>query len=93
MYNIKHFNFFSLDVEGAELQVLEGMDLSCVSFDVIVVEACREGCVTVGSVDRDSAVRLLLEKHGYKYHGHASRNDWFIRPGFVPSRKPVPDTP
>jgi FkbM family methyltransferase len=35
MLSIRHFNFFSLDVEGAELQVLESIDLNCVSFDVI----------------------------------------------------------
>ena len=35
----RHINFFSLDVEGGELSVLQTLDFGRVRFDVIVVEA------------------------------------------------------
>lgn len=36
--NIKHVNFFSLDVEGYELNVLKGIDFNQTSFDYILIE-------------------------------------------------------
>lgn len=47
-------NFFSLDVETAELEVLRTLDFSLVRFDVIVVEA--DG----GSVSTCESVKQLL---------------------------------
>ena len=74
-----HINFFSLDVENAELQVLMTLDFSLVRFDVIVVEA--DGT----SAEKDEAVKQLLMNHGYQYHGHIVRNDWFVHSSFVNS--------
>lgn len=34
----KHVDLFSLDVEGAELHVLNSVDFSTLSFDVVMVE-------------------------------------------------------
>lgn len=66
-----HINFFSLDVENAELEVLSTIDFSFVRFDVIVVEADGH------NVTKDDAVKHLLNNHGYVFHGHVHRNDWF----------------
>ncbi len=35
---IRHINFFSLDVEGGELQVLKSIDFDSITFDVLVLE-------------------------------------------------------
>ncbi len=49
--DITHINFFVLDVEGAELEVLQALDLTRVSFDVVVVEA-------YGALPANDQVRL-----------------------------------
>jgi len=36
--NIKHINFLSIDVEGAEIAVLESIDFNKYSFDLITIE-------------------------------------------------------
>lgn len=72
-----HINFFSLDVENAELQVLQTLDFSLVRFDVIVVEA--DGT----SVLKDKSVKQLLMNNSYQHHAHIVRNDWFVHTSFV----------
>jgi hypothetical protein len=72
-YNIRHIDFFSLDVEGGELMVLQAVDFDCITFNVVVVEADGH------NKTKDSAVRELLNSKGYKFH---SRTD---SPGKVPS--------
>jgi FkbM family methyltransferase len=37
-YHITHVDYLSIDVEGAEMKVLEGIDFSACSFDVISIE-------------------------------------------------------
>ena len=37
-FGVTHVDFFSLDVEGGELQVLQTLDWSRITMDVIVVE-------------------------------------------------------
>jgi FkbM family methyltransferase len=81
-YNITHVDFFSLDVEGGELMVLESINFSCVSFDVLVVELDNT------NPHKDEAVRKLLSSAGYKVHSRVHNNDWFVREGFVPSVAP-----
>ena len=54
-----HIDFFSLDVEGAELSVLQTMDWN-VSVGLWLVE--QDG----SNEAKDGAVRKLLEKHGYE---------------------------
>lgn len=89
-YNIRHIDFFSLDVEGGELGVLQALDFDCVTFNVLVVEA--DG----SNADKDSAVRRLLESKGYKLYSHTGNetswqigNDWFVRHGWGPSKAPL----
>ena len=74
-----HINFFSLDVENAELQVLKTLDFSLVRFDVIVVEADGTSAV------KDESVKQLLMNNDYHHHGHIVRNDWFVHASFVNS--------
>jgi hypothetical protein len=78
-YNVRHIDFFSLDVEGGELGVLQALDFNCVTFNVIVVEA--DG----SNPEKDSAVRKLLKAKGYKFHSRTGDdaewkvgNDWWV---------------
>ena len=69
---LRHIDFFSLDVEHAELEVLSTLNFANVRIDVIVVEA--DGL----NPDKDAAVQELLFKNDFLYHGHVSQNDWFV---------------
>lgn len=60
LLGVGHIDFWSLDVEGAELQVLRGFDLGRVTVDVIAVEA--DG----GNLAQEAAVREHLQERGYE---------------------------
>ena len=87
-FSISHIDFFSLDVEGAELEVLRTLDLSALHFKVIVVE--QDGLNTT----KDEAVRELLLAHNFELYVNkalretiaGSRNDWFVNKHFKPSK-------
>lgn len=79
-----HFNMFVLDVEGGELAVVQSIDFSRHSFDVIIIEA--DG----SDKQKEANLIQLLASKGYKYTGHVLRNDWFVREGFVPSSRQSP---
>lgn len=76
-YNIRHIDFFSLDVEGGELMVLQSIDWSKVTVNVILVEL--DGT----NQTKDEDVRQLLKHAGYKWHSRDRNNEWFVRDGFV----------
>ena len=62
-YGVTRINFFSLDVEGAELKVLETFNFDKVKIDVLMVEA--EFFEAQGGVHANNAkieaVRTLIE--------------------------------
>jgi FkbM family methyltransferase len=67
-YGVTRINFFSLDVEGAELKVLETFDFDKVKIDVLMVEAnfihAQKGLTDTMSSEVDKkieAVRTLVE--------------------------------
>lgn len=74
-FGVKHIDFFSLDVEGAELQVLESIDFNCVTFDVITIEDLG------GDEEKVGKIKVLLESKGYIFHAKVERNNWFVRNG------------
>ncbi len=65
-------DWFSLDVEGAELEVLSGINFENFLFKVITVEA-------IGNGPKDTAVARLLSRHGYEKHGSDGINNWFVK--------------
>lgn len=82
---IKHVDFFVLDVEGAELTILETIPWKDITFDVIVVETDPsfrpEGYA--------QQVAEYLAPLGYNHvSGVPGRNSWFEREGFVRSKFP-----
>eukprot|EP01139_Manchomonas_bermudensis_P015158 Amastigsp_a509617_36.p1 type:complete len:314 gc:universal Amastigsp_a509617_36:1996-1055(-) len=58
-FNISRVDLLSLDVEGAELDVLKTLDLATLRIAVILVEL--DGV----NADKDALVRELLSSHGY----------------------------
>jgi hypothetical protein len=74
-----HVDFWSLDVEGAEMMVLQGVDFDHFSFGVLAVETEMTG--PVGRLQHFRAqVRAKLESHGYISHSNDVSNDWFVHP-------------
>lgn len=80
MTGIRHFNLFSLDVEGGELAVLQSLDFTNVIFDVIVVEADSH------NEKKNLSVRDLKKNRGYIFSDHIGSNDWFVRKSFSPRK-------
>ena len=90
-FSISHIDFLSLDVEGAELEVLHTLDLSALHFNVIVGE--QDGLNST----KDEAVRELLLANNFELYVDealretiaGSQNDWFVNKHFKPSKAPV----
>lgn len=89
-FGLSQIDFFSLDVEGAELEVLRTLDLSALHFNVIAIEQDGQNPI------KDQAVREYLLADNYDlYDAHisddtyalaGSRNDWFVNKRFRPSK-------
>jgi Methyltransferase FkbM domain len=73
-YGVRRINFFSLDMQGAELSVLETFDFRKVKIDVLIVEieamtASQQSRGEQGKAHHESqieAVRALVKKGGMK---------------------------
>jgi hypothetical protein len=70
------FDFFSLDIEGAELGAVMSIDFDLVSFGIIFVEADEHNDM------KNMAVKLHLEKNGYAFVKNARKSDWFANVNF-----------
>eukprot|EP00282_Hemiselmis_andersenii_P000804 CAMPEP_0114131756 /NCGR_PEP_ID=MMETSP0043_2-20121206/12725_1 /TAXON_ID=464988 /ORGANISM="Hemiselmis andersenii, Strain CCMP644" /LENGTH=312 /DNA_ID=CAMNT_0001225213 /DNA_START=316 /DNA_END=1254 /DNA_ORIENTATION=+ len=81
LYGFKLINYFSLDVEGGELEVLRSINFSSVLFDVVSIE--MDG----SNKEKDEEVNMFMFKHGFKLHT-TGFNSWFVREGFRPSSNP-----
>lgn len=56
---ITHVDFMSLDVEGAELGVLSGIDFNTVTIDYIVIENNK-------GIEKEQPIRKFLVMHNYR---------------------------
>jgi FkbM family methyltransferase len=74
--SVTHIDFFSLDVEGGELQVLESINWKKVSIYVVAVELDGH------NEEKDDLVRELLSKQGFKYQHHISINEFWVNPKY-----------
>ena len=73
IFGLKHIDLWILDVEGGELSVLQTVDWSAVSIDVIVVE------LDGNNAKKDKDVITLLGNIGYViYAAFKGRNTWFV---------------
>lgn len=75
---IQHINYFSLDVEGAELSVLQSINFELIKFDIISVEV--EKAFRPENYEMD--VTKLLMEHGYLKIWCSGRNAWFRHQDF-----------
>jgi FkbM family methyltransferase len=75
-FKISHIDFFSLDVEGAELEVLKTFPFDSVCVDVIFVEASGF------DKKKEKQVRDLLIQNGYMLIGQIMYSDWFVGKAF-----------
>ena len=71
-----HFDFFSLDVEGAEYDALMSIDFNLVSFGVVFVESDAHNPL------KNVAVRALLTSVGYSFIKEHGRSAWFVNNDF-----------
>lgn len=74
MHEIGHVDYCSVDVEGAELNVLESVDFDLVTIDVFTVEN------NYGTPD----VARYLAGKGYHKYADLGADEVFVRQGFTP---------
>ncbi|KAI7842781.1 hypothetical protein COHA_003527 [Chlorella ohadii] len=67
-FGVKHIDFWSLDVEGAELAVLKAFDFSQVTVDVIVAETSGDDPA------KDEAVCAILANNGFVAVEHSNKD-------------------
>jgi len=70
------FDFFSLDVEGGELEVLQSIDFKEFLFGIIVVETDHH------SPRRNAVVKAFLHSQGYIMWEKMKTNSWFMNKAF-----------
>lgn len=70
-----HIDFMSLDVEGSELRVLQGIDFARTKIDYIVIENDK-------GAERKIQVRRFLNSHGYEMKVKLWNTDeiWGLQP-------------
>eukprot|EP01038_Epipyxis_sp_PR26KG_P005995 gene5995-8254_t len=78
---VKHINWFILDVEGGEYQILQSINWASIRFDVLCIET-EPSNRPPGYSER---VTKYLEDKGYvNYSGQIGRNTWYIHKNFKP---------
>ncbi|GMH62205.1 hypothetical protein TrRE_jg5066 [Triparma retinervis] len=79
---ISHIDFFSLDVEGAELLVLRQFDFSAVTVDVVIVESSN---VYHKADEGDNLeIRRIMGENGFVLNTElVEKSDVYMREGFV----------
>jgi len=69
-------NYLSLDIEGAEFQVLQSLPWDQVDIEVLGIELEQAGKVFPGSWQE---VHMFLARKGYEYVGTVEQDDLFVR--------------
>lgn len=71
--NIRHVNFFSLDTEGYELNILKGIDFNRTTFDYLLIEVYKH---------QFDDIVALLAGHGYDLISNFSNYNKISNPGW-----------
>lgn len=74
--NENYFDFLSLDVEGAELAVLESVDFDRVGFGIVLAEADNSSPL------KNLAMRYYLQDKGYDFLMEYERSYWWVNKHF-----------
>lgn len=83
-FHIHYINYFILDVEGAEYDVLQSINFENVMFDVITVETEKQYRVPFNTVK----ITALLRSKGYDRVWCSGRNSWYVHHTFKISTNP-----
>lgn len=75
-HNIKHIDYFSLDVEGGELEVLKSIDWDKVSIYLFGIELDNQ------NPTKDEAVRQLLREKGFEYRHRIHSDEYWENPNY-----------
>ena len=87
--NIDHISALILDVDGAELEILETVAYDEVRFDVMVIET--EEKYRPKGFKRQ--VNELLRKFDYKFIADKGKNSWYRHDSFSPKARPFDTFP
>jgi hypothetical protein len=68
------FDFLSLDVEGAEISVLDSIDFTRVGFGVMLIEG--------GDNEKNLAMHEILGSKGYSWFFQSARSIWYVNVNF-----------
>jgi FkbM family methyltransferase len=71
-FRVRHIDLLSVDVEGAELEVLRTVNFSDVHVNYVIVEA--DG----SNPEKEQEVRHYMQMSGFRFDGNKMRSDWFI---------------
>ena len=71
-------DYFSLDTEGSEKEILESFPFWKYNFGLISVEHNLEE-------PKRSQIRSILSKNGYRFHKSAGLDDWYMNDMYVPA--------
>ena len=80
----QHINFFILDVEGGEFEVLQSISWERTTFDVLCIETEKVN----RPVGYEAKITDFLALRGYTLYASVGRNTWYTRKGFVRSSRP-----
>ena len=69
-----YIHYMSLDIEGAELEALKGLDFSRYRFGAMTIEHNWE-------MPKRSQIRALLESKGYEFVRSVEQDDFYLGPG------------
>lgn len=78
MLGFKQIDFWSLDVEGGELAVLQTFDFNSVSVSVVVIECDGHDKA------KDAKVVELMLANNFEHVGTFAANAWFRHKSFMP---------
>lgn len=81
--NIEHFNFLSLDVEGYELEVLNGLDLNKYKIDWVLIEIYNKDKDNIIKHMEDNGYELICNLSGYNHIDYpnwdGTHNDYLFK--------------
>jgi hypothetical protein len=70
------FEFMSLDVEGAEMSVLESIDFNRIAFGIMLIEADEHNPL------KNLSMTKFLETKGYSFMFEYARSYWYVNDNF-----------
>lgn len=81
---VSHIDYLSVDVEGYEMHVLEGIDFSMVDIEVVGIENDRAWPIPffgkeLGGEFGSRAIRLFMRQRGYVHVARVMCDDFFVK--------------